>query len=264
MEFVKIESSGIYNSQISHKNINKSNYRPTAMFELELPIENGGISYINKTAMPIEKKRVICSKPNQKRRTKFPFKCYYVHFNIYDESLYNELYSLPDFINIENYSEYERIFKDLYKYSGTYIKRDEIIMQSLILKLIYNLGTEAVKCSRRENTTFNSSINKALKYINENIEDDLSLQKVAEQVSLSPTYFHASFKRAVGKTLREYVEDIRIKKSINLMLTTEMTLAQIAYSSGFSSQSYFSSLFKHKMDCTPRAYLKSLNDRYEI
>lgn len=261
---IRIENAGIYNSQISRKNIKKSNNRRTSLFELELPIENEGISYINKNAMPVNQNTVICAKPNQIRCTKFPFKCYYVHLVAEDINLYNKLIELPDFIQIENRSEYEAIFKDLCGYYNTYSKRDEIMMISLVLKLIYFLDIKSQKHITGEYHAFNSSVNKVLKYINENIEEDLSLKKLSAYVSLAPTYFHTCFKQVVGKTLREYVEDTRIKHSINLMLTTNMTLTQIAYHSGFSSQSYYNSVFKRKFNCSPRKYLKILNDKYEI
>lgn len=261
---IRIENAGIYNSQISRKNIKKSNNRRVSLFELELPIENDGISYINKTAMPINQNTIICAKPNQIRCTKFPFKCYYIHLMAEDLNLYNKLLELPDFIQIENRSEYEAIFKALCGYYNTYNKRDEIMMISLVLKLIYLLDIKSQKHITGEYHAFNSSVNKVLKYINENIEEDLSLKKMSAYASLTPTYFHTCFKQVVGKTLREYVEDTRIKHSVNLMLTTNMTLTEIAYHSGFSSQSYYNSVFKRKFDCSPRKYLKILNNKYEV
>ena len=68
---------------------------------------------------------------------------------------------------------------------------------------------------------------------------------------------------STGKTLRSYVKEQRIKKAIELLLSTEDTLTQIAYSCGFSSQSYFSNAFKKKMNCTPREYVKKMHLRYE-
>lgn len=48
------------------------------------------------------------------------------------------------------------------------------------------------------------------------------------------------------------------------MLTTDMTLTEIAYNCGFSSQSYFSFVFKRKMGKTPREYIKDINNNYEM
>lgn len=64
-------------------------------------------------------------------------------------------------------------------------------------------------------------------------------------------------------TLREYVEEQRIKKAIHLLLTTDRSLTAVAYECGFSSQSYFSYVFKRKMKTTPRQYIDSLYQKYE-
>ena len=64
-------------------------------------------------------------------------------------------------------------------------------------------------------------------------------------------------------TLREYVEDRRIRKAVNLLVETDLTLSEIAYECGFSSQSYFSYAFKKKMNLTPREYAKEIYNRYD-
>ena len=107
-------------------------------------------------------------------------------------------------------------------------------------------------------------IEEALKYINEHLEGELSLEKVSKCESLSPIHFHNVFKASVGRTLREYVEDQRIKKAIDLMLTTNDSLTEIAYKCGFSSQSYFSYAFKRKMKITPREYVREIYSKYEL
>jgi AraC-like DNA-binding protein len=63
--------------------------------------------------------------------------------------------------------------------------------------------------------------------------------------------------------LREFVEEQRLQKAINLLISTDMTLSEIAYECGFSSQSYFSSVFKQKMKITPREYAKKIQQKYE-
>jgi len=87
---------------------------------------------------------------------------------------------------------------------------------------------------------------------------------VAQAMSVSPVYFHTIFKSAVGKTLRDYVEEQRLKKAINLLQTTDDSLTRIAYECGFSSQSYFSYVFKCRMKQTPREYVQELYSRYEL
>ena len=113
--------------------------------------------------------------------------------------------------------------------------------------------------SRKRHKTIES----AIKHINNNLSADLSLETVSQAMSFSPIHFHNFFKSATGKTLREYVEGIRIKKAAELLLTTELTLTDIATRCGFSSQSYFSFVFKRRMGITPREYVRRINAQYD-
>lgn len=235
------------------------------MFELELPMDDGGISYINSKAQKIKTDIIICAKPNQTRYTKFPFKCYYIHFFITDGYLLDEMSSVADFSVIKNREKYEKIFAEICKCYNTFAKIDEIMLQSLLLKLIYLLIKQTSVGNKLKGITGNNHyISKALNFINENLDSELDLKTVADYVSLSPIHFHNCFKYALGKTLHSYIEEERIKRSVDLMLTTDMTLTEIAYNCGFSSQSYFSFVFKRKMGKTPREYIKDINNNYEM
>lgn len=260
----KITNIGIYNSQISKPHTYISSNRQTKEFEIELPIENVGISYIDSEVSHISNDMLICAKPNQMRHTQFPFKCYYVHMQVLDEYLTDKITSFPTFIKIDNIDTYKEIFEELQKYGYALDNQNEIMVQSLLLKLVYKLCSEPFHISKTQNRYRDATISTAIKFIEENINDDLSLENVAKYVSLSPIYFHNRFKRMLGTTLHSYVENERIKKSINLMLHTDMSLTEIAYECGFSSQSYYSYVFKRKMNTTPRQYVMTLNSSYKI
>ena len=75
-------AAGIYNAQLANKNRTVSANRRTTMFEIELPIEAGGISYVDDSLHRIQTDTLICAKPNQIRHTRLPFKCYYIHFRL--------------------------------------------------------------------------------------------------------------------------------------------------------------------------------------
>lgn len=62
----EIVAVGIYNSQIAAKNIKISKNRKTSMFEIELPIEDGGISYIDANSKQINSDMMICAKPGDR------------------------------------------------------------------------------------------------------------------------------------------------------------------------------------------------------
>ena len=261
----EIISVGIYQSQFAVKNKTVSKKRKTALFELELPIESGGISYIDTQQHKIEPNMLICSKPGQTRHTKFPYRCYYIHMILREGALYDMLMSMPDFIQTDKQQKYSEIFKRMCKYYDTRLEEDNIILQGLILELVHSMNNDAKKSALQSNIKSNNYqlTEKVIGYIKENLISDLSLENVARYAGLSPIHFHNFFKASTGETLRQYVEEQRIKKAVNMLLTTDFTLTKIAYECGFSSQSYFSYAFKRKMKLTPRQYAQKVFLRYE-
>jgi len=260
-----VVSIGIYNSNLAVKNRVITKNRKTTMFEIEIPIEKGGVSYINTDKMAIEQDMIICAKPGQIRHTKLPFKCYYIHFIVTDGTLYDNLMYIPNYVKTNKREKYYEIFQNLCKYYDSAIDADKIILHSLILELIHTLIKDSKKQTLHGKIKSNNykAIEDTIKYIKENLTADLSLETIAHRAGFSPIHFHNVFKASTGKTLREYVEEQRIKKAANMLITTDYTLTEIAYECGFSSQSYFSYAFKHKMNKTPREYAKEVYERFE-
>jgi len=260
----QIVAIGIYNAQIAIKNRTISKNRKTTMFELELPIGSGGTSYIDDESHPINENTVICAKPGQIRHTRLPFKCYYIHMIVNEGYIGDILTTLPNYIDLSDTDEIKEIFISLCEHYNTGITNDDILTQSLILKLIYILSENSASVIRSTPKNNNhKTIERTLEYINNNLSADLTLERLANAANFNSIYFHKLFKASTGKTLHEYVEDQRIKKSINLLISTNMTLAEIAYECGFSSQSYFSYAFKKKIGSSPREYAKKIQLKYE-
>ena len=262
----KIVSIGYYNTDIviKNKNMDITKNRNVTMFEIEIPDIYGGVSYVDSLSHSIIPNMIICAKPGQIRRTRLPFKCYFIHIVVEKGILHDMLINIPTFFEPVKIVEYRRIFKKLYKYYENSTDVDNVILQSLILELIYKLYNDT-KCLENDNVRESANreiINKAVQYIDDNLTNTLSLEELSKFVGFSPIYFHNMFKTSTGLTLHQYVEILRIKKASTLLVTTNMTLAQIALECGFSSQSYFNFAFKRKMKMTPREYVKVSNNRY--
>jgi AraC-like DNA-binding protein len=261
----EIVSVGIYNAQLAFKNRTVSPNRKTTMFEIELPIEEGGVSYIDDTSNPITGRVVICAKPGQMRHTHLPFKCYYVHMVVTQGQLFDVLSALPNYIGLQDNSQVQEIFREMCRLSAAGLPEDLLILQSLILKLVHTLCREAPLLTKAHAPKANNEqvINRTLAYIGSNLTTTLTLEKLAEEAKFSPVYFHKLFKASTGKTLHDYIEEQRLKKAVELLISTDMTLTEIAYACGFSSQSYFSYAFKRRMGTSPRAYVKVALANYD-
>lgn len=210
----EIVAIGIYNSNIAIKNRAITKNRKTTMFEIEIPIEKGGISHINSDERAIEPDMIICAKPGQIRYTKLPFKCYSIHLIVTEGELYDTLMHIPNYVKTNKYEKYYEIFEKLCKYYDTAVDLDEIILHSLILELIYILVNDSKRPALRNHIKGRNyeTIAKIIQYIKENLTSDLSLEAAANYAGFSPIHFHNFFKASTGRTLHAYVEEQRIKK----------------------------------------------------
>ncbi len=95
-----------------------------------------------------------------------------------------------------------------------------------------------------------------LKYIDANLSEDLTLDKLAELAGVLTHQFARAFKNRVGDSPHHYVLLRRLNAARNLLTGTDHAIADIAYESGFSSQSHLTTSFKREFGVTP-AQLRS-------
>jgi len=94
-------------------------------------------------------------------------------------------------------------------------------------------------------------------YILAHLHTPLSLETLAQQVSLSSYHFAHLFRQATGETPHQFVIRTRIDRAQRLLRETDSPLSQVALSVGFQSQSHFTQVFKERLGETPRQYRKT-------
>ncbi|SEL63425.1 helix-turn-helix domain-containing protein [Parapedobacter koreensis] len=82
----------------------------------------------------------------------------------------------------------------------------------------------------------------------------VNMEKLAEQFPISYSKFRKSFKRLTGKSPNQYHLDLRLDKAEELLKSTNMTIKEIGYHTGFDSPYYFSRLFKAKFGLSPKVF----------
>ncbi|MCK5729718.1 MAG: helix-turn-helix domain-containing protein [Draconibacterium sp.] len=103
----------------------------------------------------------------------------------------------------------------------------------------------------------NSAISKifpAIQYINNNLEESLSVKKLAQEICLSPDYFSRLFLEVTKSRPIEFIQRKRIEKAQLLLVTTKHSLDKIAELSGLNNASYLSRLFKRYTGKSPGKY----------
>jgi len=111
----------------------------------------------------------------------------------------------------------------------------------------------------------NSDIEKAKEFIDNNyFALDISLNGVAKLINMNPAYFSVLFKRNVGMTFINYLTQVRINKSCELLSKTNMKIYEVAYAVGYDNPTYFSTVFKKNTGCSPQDYRKNKNTAIKV
>jgi two-component system, response regulator YesN len=103
---------------------------------------------------------------------------------------------------------------------------------------------------------YSSLINRVISYVKKNIENNLSLQEISTFANVHPNYLSATFKKEVGKTLTEYINDHRIITIKMYMNHANLKISEISDIFNFNHTSYFSYFFKKHTGLTPSDYRK--------
>jgi len=100
-----------------------------------------------------------------------------------------------------------------------------------------------------------------LDFIRKNYQEKLTLEQVADVACMSPQYFCRFFKRVTGNSLTDYVLRLRIDRSMELLLSTDKSVTEIAYEVGFGGHSYFDRIFRRLIGVSPHEFRNNANHR---
>ena len=102
-------------------------------------------------------------------------------------------------------------------------------------------------------------LKKAIGFLEENYYRPVTLREVADSVYVSPFYISRMFSRQLGKTMTEYLNDIRIKNACALLQDVEYKVYQVGEMVGIPDAHYFSRIFKKETGVTPTEYRNNLS-----
>lgn len=103
-------------------------------------------------------------------------------------------------------------------------------------------------------------LRRTLLFVEQNLDDALSLATLAAVAGMSPSHFARRFKAAVGEAPHRYVLARRVNGAKRLLLETELPLADIAAATGFSSQAHLTGIFGRAVGVTPGVYRTQRNE----
>jgi AraC family transcriptional regulator len=98
-------------------------------------------------------------------------------------------------------------------------------------------------------------LRQVIEYINDHLEQDLSIDAIAASIQMSPYYFSRLFKQSTGVSPYQYIIQCRVNRAKRL-LHQGLTIAETAYLVGFANQSHLNRHFKRWVGVTPKVFLQ--------
>jgi len=102
-------------------------------------------------------------------------------------------------------------------------------------------------------------ISKAKFLLQESIENPINLETMVKELPMGYSSFRKTFKALTGISPNQYHLELRLEKAKELLTSTNLTVNEVAYQTGFSSIFYFSRLFKNKNGLPPKAFREQKN-----
>ncbi len=181
------------------------------------------------------------------------FKKYWCHFTakVGDMNLFDFI-EVPYVIDVDDRERLKKLFEELISLHEDgelhKILREKAIMTELIAYFIEKAGVQKLKFAGNSTA---EKLNNVLKYIQEHISENITVENLANSVHFHPNYFTNIFKKYIGMPPIQYINKMRIERAKYLLRTTDSQINEIALKTGFCDGYYFSKAFKSYTGYSP-------------
>lgn len=246
---------------------NKMEVHTHDFVEFEYVLSGHGIQMINGTEYPVKRGDLICLQ-------KGDYHTYYTddkmdiiniifYYQVFDELKtilcgysYEDIkipmishFTGMDLLEIENL-----ILNAETEFNQERVGYYHVLKSCLTILLIYlmrnGLKKEKIRCNSQK-------ILPVLEYIDQNFSDT-NVTDVAKHFNYSPNYFSKFFKKNVGMSFVEYLNQKKLKQAVDLLLTTDYSVEEICEMIGFRDRKHFYTLFKQQFDTTPASFRRKV------
>ncbi len=136
----------------------------------------------------------------------------------------------------------------------------KMLMDSLSIDMLRSRGGMLIKdligrINRLKTNDKREMIAKVCTFIDQNFQDNVTLEQASAYIFLSPVYFSKLFKDIVGKNYKDYLIEKRISHACELLThDPQLKVQDISRMVGYNNEKYFYQVFSRIMDCTPMEY----------
>lgn len=242
--------------------------------ELSLVIEGSGEEILNGKSHPLVPGTVSFLLPNHIHELIIPpgsvltkYSCMFdinlVLSEAYDPAICGKILTigndLPSRFDLttEQNEYFSKLIEDLFQeYHSKRLGKNTVIKSKLSEACVFLLRTvqEQEQPDAAANPDKTGTVMEMLKYIHLHYTENLSLTQLSGLLDRNPSYLSSIFKRHVGQSFVAYLHALRIGRAASLILTTQMTISEIALEVGFDNFRTFSKVFKEMKGVSPQDF----------
>jgi len=194
---------------------------------------------------------------------------YVIHF--LEDALGEGFFDLPEFPHIkklftlgsqglrvtgEDYNEIASLVKEVVGANGInrfmlFLKTLDLIAKTKDYELLSSPGYVS-----KMNPLDTERFNKVINFITDNYSTEINIEEIAHQANLSVSSFCRYFKKRTRKTFSQFINEVRISNACKALTTSDETITQICYSTGYNNISHFTRQFKIITGLTAKEYRK--------
>lgn len=128
------------------------------------------------------------------------------------------------------------------------------VLKKDLLGVLQKLNVSDVSQEMEETTTEDPMVHLIKRYINQHLDEPITLEMIGNHVHLSPKYLSHFFKKKTGVNVLTYLTNKRMEFAANLLKTSDLKVHEIGEMIGYKKTQYFIALFKKSYGLTPQQY----------
>lgn len=187
-----------------------------------------------------------------------PMMMYYPHFSEVSHPLdiLNDMFCEDERLREEVAGYMIRVHDEIEGQSKGYEIAASIYIRQILLAMLRGDKKDLLKANDAEGAIILRPI---LEYVERHLSQKIDMEEVSKMANMSYFYFSKFFKKTMGLTFTEYVNRKRIFRAEQLLLTSSLTITEIAETIGIENMAHFYEMFKRFNGCTPKQFIVKMN-----
>lgn len=137
----------------------------------------------------------------------------------------------------------------------------DLLIHELVIRILQT-ESKSLYLKKSYTDSNNDRISFIIKFIRENITEDLSIDLLSEKAYMSESNFYRTFKHELGSSPNEFIIEERLKLAESLLKDPKISVKEAYLASGFNSFSYFCRIFKKKKNLSPTEFKEKASFKY--